>query len=1296
MRQPSTVQLWLRRLVALVAGVLIVLAVLVGIARLFLPLVPDYQNEIRRFVSATTGLNVQFARVSASWPLAGPEFRFRDVEVSTRTGSPLLAARELRVGINLWRLIMDRRLLPGRVGVTGARVQLERNRDGRFLFNGVPLEDLVRRPQDEALPRLDLEFEAIDLTLKDPNRLEPQVRLAVGQFNLRLARPLVEFSGEVDEAPGLAGALELAGSFPAAFLPGAAPGPTPEWSFKLQGSDWNLVRLFRLFTDLPGPLQAGSGDVTLEARVDGTRPVAVAADLRLSDVRLDGAQEAGPTYRQLDLRAGWEQTASGWSARLERLTIRRGQGSAISSTGRASLTRDEQNAGRLQLSADMLPLADLWPLVRAVASPDLRGRLLPESLAGSVRNLAVDATLVPGGVSDYAFSAAFQDLGVTMPAPGPAVAGLTGQVQGNQKGGELRLNGTAGLIRLPALFRADIPTTRSAGTFTWKLTPAGPDIFVEDLRIATAEGESRSRLRLLLPPAANPVVDLVMRFSVSSAPKVLDYVPLHLLRPGVATWLEQAIVAGRVPRGELIWQGPVHGFPYAAGDGSFRLDLSVEEAVLAYAPDWPRLQDLTARIVIDRTTLESVENSGSIGGIPFQDAEVRVTDLPHDAILTLDLEPQVDATQILSFLRQSPVGAAFGPALASVTAAGPVTAAIQLELPIHKPQAYRLDGTLDAGGVNLGLRGVALFLAGLQGPIRLDNARISADGLNARLLDEPVTVVLRPAGAEQPGLRAVAELRGRTPVEKAGAAFSLPFAERLSGSFGWVATAYLPERRTENPLRIQLQSDLLGLVSTLAPPLDKPADTAEPLDLEVSFPEPGRMRVAGGLRRGVSLAAAYESGPDNSWRLARGAIQLGGGQAALPAGSGLAIAGRLESLRLEDWLPGRDTGSGPGSAIRTVDLKVGSLSLFGRRFPDVGLQAARSDRLWTIDIAGPAAAGVVMVPASTGPDAPVTVELQRLWLAEGESEPGDTERQVDPRNLPPLRVSVDDLAIGDMKFGRLKAELAQRGDGVVVEPLSLTSASFTITGDAAWLVEDNDVDRQRSELRLELKSRDIRSTLEALGYRPVVEGEKAELTVDLFWPGGPGQDVLAVAGGRVRVRLEDGQVLGVEPGGGRLVGLLSIAALPRRLGMDFSDVVAQGLAFDQVQGEFRFDRGSAFTCNLGLEGPVTDLAIVGKVDFNNRSYDQLAVVRSHVSDVLALGSVVGGPVVGGTVLLLSQIFRKPLSSLGEAYYRITGGWDEPEVDRVQRSQVDLTPFRDCERYFAEMLRQLPPEIDTGR
>ena len=103
-----------------------------------------------------------------------------------------------------------------------------------------------------------------------------------------------------------------------------------------------------------------------------------------------------------------------------------------------------------------------------------------------------------------------------------------------------------------------------------------------------------------------------------------------------------------------------------------------------------------------------------------------------------------------------------------------------------------------------------------------------------------------------------------------------------------------------------------------------------------------------------------------------------------------------------------------------------------------------------------------------------------------------------------------------------------------------------------------------------------------------------------------------------------------------------------------------------------------------------------QVSFPNKTYNQVAVVRPHVTDVLALGAVAGGPVIGGAVVLVSQIFRKSLGTFGESYYRMSGDWAKPEVLKVQRDEVDLRPFSDCERYYAEMLRQMPPEGELGR
>jgi uncharacterized protein YhdP len=72
--------------------------------------------------------------------------------------------------------------------------------------------------------------------------------------------------------------------------------------------------------------------------------------------------------------------------------------------------------------------------------------------------------------------------------------------------------------------------------------------------------------------------------------------------------------------------------------------------------------------------------------------------------------------------------------------------------------------------------------------------------------------------------------------------------------------------------------------------------------------------------------------------------------------------------------------------------------------------------------------------------------------------------------------------------------------------------------------------------------------------------------------------------------------------------------------------------------------------------------------------------------------VVGGPAVGAAMLLFTQLFKKPLSAIGESYYRVTGSWEEPILEKLKRKdQVNLAPFKDCEQYLATEIPRLSPE-----
>ena len=186
-----------------------------------------------------------------------------------------------------------------------------------------------------------------------------------------------------------------------------------------------------------------------------------------------------------------------------------------------------------------------------------------------------------------------------------------------------------------------------------------------------------------------------------------------------------------------------------------------------------------------------------------------------------------------------------------------------------------------------------------------------------------------------------------------------------------------------------------------------------------------------------------------------------------------------------------------------------------------------------------------------------------------------------------------------------------------------------------------------------------------MNYGEAISGKRGKLIADLQWSGGLDAQVLARASGTMEVQVDEGQLINVEPGAGRVLGLLSITALPRRLGLDFRDLTNKGLAFDTIHADFTVQEGNARTQNLILRGPTAEIGIAGRIGLGARDYDQTAAVASNVGSALPVAAVaVGAPVVGAAIALFSQIFKEPLKGVSRAYYHIGGSWDEPKVERI--------------------------------
>ena len=92
--------------------------------------------------------------------------------------------------------------------------------------------------------------------------------------------------------------------------------------------------------------------------------------------------------------------------------------------------------------------------------------------------------------------------------------------------------------------------------------------------------------------------------------------------------------------------------------------------------------------------------------------------------------------------------------------------------------------------------------------------------------------------------------------------------------------------------------------------------------------------------------------------------------------------------------------------------------------------------------------------------------------------------------------------------------------------------------------------------------------LTRLGYPQTMRDGSGRISADLSWQGPLYRPALENLEGTIRVRIESGRLLGADPGLGRIVGLFSVQALPRRLALDFEDVVDEGFEFDSTHSRW--------------------------------------------------------------------------------------------------------------------------------
>ena len=107
--------------------------------------------------------------------------------------------------------------------------------------------------------------------------------------------------------------------------------------------------------------------------------------------------------------------------------------------------------------------------------------------------------------------------------------------------------------------------------------------------------------------------------------------------------------------------------------------------------------------------------------------------------------------------------------------------------------------------------------------------------------------------------------------------------------------------------------------------------------------------------------------------------------------------------------------------------------------------------------------------------------------------------------------------------------------------------------------------------------------LSKLGITKDLTETNADVDFNGMWNAAPYQFSLADLRGKMDVNFKSGRILGIEPGFGRVLGILAMAQWIKRVQLDFSDVFEEGLTFNSIKGHFDLLNGNATTHDLVVD-----------------------------------------------------------------------------------------------------------------
>ena len=887
---------------------------------------------------------------------------------------------------------------------------------------------------------------------------------------------------------------------------------------------------------------------------------------------------------------------------------------------------------------------------------------------------------------DFDLSAELDNVSVDAWRGAPLGGNISGPLRMSLLQGYLDLNARDFQLGFPKLFRDTWTFNTATARLYWDVVDGFYILRSDNLALSGPEGDLKGKLRLDVPLhwRSDDSLDMALTVGLShgDASFTSKYLPTLLpLDPGLTHWLDTAIRQADISGG-FIYNGALvnDSGPVRKEDSRWGLFFDVSNGQLDYAPEWPGITDLNARVLVNDDRVNVLGHSARSAGADLTNFTARVP-LQGGSVLNVATQLKAGGDTLQQFLTQTPINNWLGGVAKSwrlTGKPGSLAGSLNLSLPLDDLERTKVDIRSNVQSFRFAIPDKGIDISNING----DLSYSSDNGLVGRQLYGKMF-----GHTSQFGIHT-------TVVNRLPASTDINWVGRISMATlqRWLKHDWLALLRGETDYQarlsiglknhtsvLRLNSQLLGIATDLPAPLHKVAERPQRLDLTLrQTQKDGLLNVRLSELGQLALGLTPEFVPSSA------RITLGAEAAKaenLPGKGRVVVSGFLPRLDIDPWQEFFHQYSGLTSERQAQvswpeieDVRIGSLHWDQYRWPDVSVSLQPALRLTergvhqngvTLQVKSDKLQGQLWRP--TQPGAPWLLSVDHAYLPEvvrqGKGKVSHLAH-VNPQTLPDIDVQVKKLQVGAQPPVGVAFNMRQAQDGVRIDNLSGDLVDMQLTGLADWVQVDGE---QHSWLQSRINGPNINQLLQLFNLEGVLEARESDIASSLNWVGSPYDVDVASLKGRLDLLLKRGTLHVADSGSSealKLFGILNVESLARRITLDFSDLFSSGVSFDQMQASLAFNRGLiTFDEPMVIEGPSSDFKLDGTIDLNREQLDLSLVVTLPLTSNLPILSVLLGtaPQVAGMIYIADKLLGKQVAQLTSIRYRIQGSFADPKM-----------------------------------